>query len=116
MEIVEPSQGDVSKASSSYFLRTTDPPAGLALSTTQTFRNVANDSLENGKSDDSSQKKGAEGDAYSPSSLKSRSVRLLDVMPHENEMPLQERERQIEEIHIAADNTSTKSSVNEPIK
>lgn len=48
-DIVEATQGDDSKASSSHVLRATETQVGPALSTSQTLRNDANDSLENGK-------------------------------------------------------------------
>lgn len=67
------------KASSGHVVHATYAQADPAL------RNDVNGSLENGKSDDSSLKMVAEQDVYSYSSLKPDRIRLLGLIPHEDE-------------------------------
>jgi hypothetical protein len=72
-------QGDASKPSSGHVVRATYTDADLAL------RNNVNSSLENGKSDHSSLMKVPDKDVYSYSPLKPDTIRLLSLIPHEDE-------------------------------
>jgi Heterokaryon incompatibility protein (HET) len=77
--IVEAMQGDVSNPPSGHVVRATYAQADQAL------RNDANGSLENSESDDSSLMKAADKDVYPYSSLKPDTIRLLGLIPHEDE-------------------------------